>query len=279
MVIVVVVDALSRENMYRIVDSFRKLIFVSLCVLAPVAVAAQSVTLRPIDTGNSVVTFNIGNKNAFRDSRGLQNSRTPRGARVKNSTFSGGDRMALKTNLVYALGFQTPNVAFEYGITPRSSVEAAVGYNQWGNLWDFSAAGPGYDPGNMYKRRLDHFFVKAEYHYWLRDRFDGHFVGGGLFYANFNTGELKIPSLFERNFDYFGNMFGIDAVYGWRWRFSQRWAAEFSVGAGMVVSMHDKSSIAMDEQEGGIVLFNPVRETKIYLGPTNIGVKIVFTIK
>jgi hypothetical protein len=273
MVIVVSEDVLSRWNMYR----FRKLILVPFCVLVTVAAAAQSITLRPVDTGNSVVTFNIGSNRGVRGvDRDFRKVRVPR---AKNFPASGADRMMLKTNLVYALGLQTPNVAFEYGITPRSSVEAAIGYNRWGNLWDFSKAGSDYDPDNLYKSRLDHFFVKAEYHYWLRERFAGHYVGGGLFFSKFNAGEFRVPGLFERVFDHYGNLYGIDAVYGWRWRFSRRWAAEFSVGAGMAVSVHDKSSIAVDAESGGIVLYNPVRETKIFFGPTQIGVKIVFTIK
>jgi hypothetical protein len=257
--------------MYQRFDSFGKLILVSVCILAGMATSlAQSVTLRPVDTGKDVVTFNPGNAN-----RQPRTQRAPRESRFAAS----GDRFAVKTNVVYLFGTLTPNVAFEYGLGRRTSVEAGVGYNQWHSLWDFASRGPEYDPDNLYKRRFDHLFVRAGFHYWLRDRFEGHFVGGGLFYAHYNTGEIKLPGAFDSASDYYGNAFGANALYGWRWRFHHRWAAEFSIGLGAAMLVHDKSTIGIDMISGEPILYNPIRETKVYIGPTSLGVKLVFTIK
>jgi hypothetical protein len=248
------------------IDGLRELFLVSLCILAGVAASPaqnmpSSVTLRPVDTGRDVLTFNVSRP-------GLDLG-----------------RFAIKTNLVWAIGVQTPNIAVDYGLGGHSSVEAAVGYNGWGNLWDFSKTGPDYDPRNAYKRRLNHFFVKAEYHYWFGEPFEGHFVGGGLFYTNYNAGEVKIPSLFENGSDYYGRALGGGVSYGYLWRFAGRWAAEFSLGVGVAFMSHDKSSIrtqsgpGVEVEEGGYALVDPVSYRKTYLGPTSLGVKLVFMIE
>jgi hypothetical protein len=235
-------------------DSLRQFIFASLCTILPATASlAQPVTLRPVDTGRSVVTFDLG------------------------VAMRPDVRYAVKTNALYLLAFQTPNFAFEYGLGPRTSVEAAIGYNKWSNLWDNSTTGPDYDPNNRYKRRIDHLFIKAEYHYWLRNRFEGHFVGGGLFFANYNVGEFRFMKIFDKGFDYYGNLIGIGGTYGWLWRWHHRWAAEFTVGLGLALLIHDKSSIGMDGEE--YILFNPERLQKLYFGPTGVGIKLVFTIK
>ncbi len=155
-------------NISLIIDGFGRALLVSVFALACTATlkaqntgSGSSITLRPVDTGRSIVTFSLGNSGTFLDGR-----------------------FAIKTNILYAIGLQTPNLALEYSIGERSSVEATIGYNGWGNLWDNSETGPAYDPNNNYKKRLDHFLVKAEYCYWFRGIFDGQFVAGGLFYSN-----------------------------------------------------------------------------------------------
>jgi hypothetical protein len=260
--------------MYRKVVTSHSLLLFAIFTLAhlPVSLAQErggSVTLYPRDTGRSVALDPRGSGNRDRTSVSL-----PR------RTIAGdGERFAVKTNLPYLLGAQTPNVAFEWAFGPRSSVEAAVGLNKWGNLWDFADTGPENDPSNFYKRRLDHFFIRADYHWWLRESFRGHYLGGGLFYSRYRVGEMAVPGMFEEGYDYWGNAYGVSLSYGWVWRFARRWAAEFSLGLGAVVMPYDKSSIQTNLEGTDFVLINPTRYTKICVGPTAIGVKLVFFIK
>jgi hypothetical protein len=188
------------------------------------------------------------------------------------------ERFAVKSNIVYAIGGQTPNVEFEYFLPGgRMSLAAAAGYNKWGNFWDSAATGPDYDPANLYKRRLDHLFVKVEYRYRFGGRMSGHFAGAGGFFARYNVGELRYMGLFDDGFDYYGNLFGLGVSYGYLWRWGGRWGTEFTLGGGVAVLNHDKSMIMAGPEQ--FTLVNPLHERKIYFGPTNIGIKLVFFIR
>ncbi len=250
-------------------EGFRRAILVSVCLLACTAtLQAQyvgygtSVTLRPVDTGRKV-----GNSNDSRDSWSAP--RTPRAVRS-------GYRFAVKTDLVYAVALQAPNLSFEYAIGPRSSVEAVIGYNGWSHWWDYSKNGPAYDPSNFYKRRLDHLFVKADYRYWLGSLFDGHYVTGGIFFARYRAGDFNFMRIFDKGYDYFGHLYGFNISYGYLWRWADRWGAEFSLGLAVASARHEKGVIM--SSEGGFNVANPVREKKMYVGPTGGAIKLVFFI-
>ncbi len=263
-----------RMTPYHSQGFFRKFLTASICALAgaatsfaqnstysspqsPQSRSPQSVTLRPVDTGKSVVTFDL--------------------SAISGNSSADPGRYRIKTNLLYAGAAMTPNLAFEYGLGERTSIEASVGYNGWHNLWDFSDTGPNWDINNSYKSRLDHIYAKVEFRYWLRDRFKGHFFGVGAFWADYRVGDLKIPLLFDREFDYNGYGVGAGISYGYVWRLSKLFALEFTVGGGIAMLEYDKSLIEADSE--GFSLIDPIRFRKTYLGPTNAGIKLVFTIK
>jgi hypothetical protein len=233
----------------------RKLVFLSVCLMGGAVVGfAQSVTLRPVDTGRSVVTFDLGGR-----------------------TSEDHGRVAIKTNLLYAGATLTPNLALEFATGGRTSIELAAGYNNWGYLWDEAATGPEWDIVNNYKTKLNHIYGRAALRYWFRDRFAGHFAGAGLFYGDYNVGDLDVPLLFEREFDYDGNAFGASISYGYLWRWSRRWAMEFNLGAGVAIMKYRKSFIEGNTES--YELKNEIDFRKTYLGPTEAGIKLVFTIK
>lgn len=211
----------------------------------------KAITLRPVDTGRSVVTFAIGGS-----------------PRVH-------DRFAIKTNLLHLAGAMTPNLGFDFGLGGKTSIGLAGGYNKWGNLWDFSVTGPEYDPGNLYKRRLDHIFGKVEFKYWFNRRFKGHFLGVQGFYADYLVGELGLPPLFEKRLEHDGNLYGGALSYGWFWRWTPHWGMEFTLGAGVAIVEYESRNIEI--VEGGFKLTNPNRYRKTYIGPTNAGINLVFT--
>lgn len=216
------------------------------------------VTLRPFDTGRSVVTFNLGD----------------------NKPDRSDGRLVVKTNLIYAAVAQSPNLSFEYGLGPRTSVEVAVGYNGWHNLWDNAEMESAEDGKvqvmNSYKRQLDHLFLKAEYRYWLRERFSGHFFGAGALFADYRVGQVDLPLLFEKEYEYEGKAWGAALTYGYVWRWNPRWAVEFSLSGGLVKLEYDKSVIEL--QTDSYRLQGKMAYAKTYFGPTAAGIKLVFTI-
>lgn len=214
--------------------------------------AQNVVTLRPVDTGRSVVSFTLGDP------------------------VSAYDRFAVKTNLLYTVGTMTPNLGFDFGLGQRTTIGLAAGYNKCGNLWDYSVAGPGYDPDNFYKRRLDHIFGKVEFRYWLDRRFKGHFAGINAFYADYRAGELSLSPVFDKRYDHDGNVYGGALSYGWFWRWTPRWGMEFSLGVGVAVFEYDQRLIRITDS--GFALTATDRYRKTYIGPTNIGINLVFMI-
>ncbi len=241
----------------------------------------SSVTLRPTDTGRSITTGRgVARAEVNQRQRaGTQaRTRTPRVASGMPGVRSMPGMLAVKTNLVYAAALQTPNLAVEYSWGGRSSVELSAGYNNWGKLWgDKATTGPAYDPANHYKRRLNHIFIKGEYRYWFREPFDGFFAGGDLFWSKYRTGELKMLGIFQDGFDYFGQLVGGSVTGGWMWRWSRRWATEFSLGRGMAVMRHDQGTITSDDTT--FTVANPLGVNKTYWGPTSVGIKMVFMIR
>jgi hypothetical protein len=234
-----------------------KKLLTAACILAGAgALRAQSpagVTLQPLDTGRSVATFDLGGGH-------------PAPARYQ-----------IKTNLLWAGATLTPNLAFEFGTGRRTSIELLAGVNKWGNLWDNGAEGEPFDINNLYKRKLDHVYGKAEFRYWPRERFRGHFFGVGAFFADYRAGELDLPLIFEKEYDYDGIALGGSLSYGYLWRLSRVMAAEFSVSFGAARFDYDRG-LPIYSSEGWI-LQDVDRYRKIYFGPTGAGIKLVFTIR
>jgi hypothetical protein len=236
-------------------STHKKILLVPACLLlGAAAVRAQSVTLRPVDTGRSAVNFNLG----------VGESASPA-------------RFQLKTNLLWAGATLTPNLGFEIGLGKRSSIDLLGGYNKWGNLWDYGTEGAAFDNNNLYKRKLDHTFAKAEYRYWLKERFRGHFFGAGAFWADYLAGELDLPLLFEKEYEYDGFVYGAGLTWGWLWRWSPIVAMEFSLSGGVAFFEYDRGLIEAGSE--GYRLIEVYRYKKTYLGPTGAGIKLVFTIK
>jgi hypothetical protein len=191
-------------------------------------------------------------------------------------------RIMLKTNLLYDIAVMTPNLGIDLGLGQRTSLGLLVGYNNWHNLWEMSTTGPDYDPKNKYLRKFDHTYARLEFKYWLRQRFSGHSLGVYAFTSKYKTGEMTIPLLTEKRFEYSGNSYGGGISYGYLWEWGPRWGMEFTLGAGVMVAEYDKSAINIIADTGskpaagpGYTLGNATRHRKVYAGPTSIGVNII----
>ena len=183
-------------------------------------------------------------------------------------------RFAIKTNLAY-LATLTPNLAFETAVGKRFSLEVGGGYHPWKE--EVTVIPEGGDESTSIVvdgKRLEHWLVKPELRYWLRAPFSGHFFGVNALYSEYDLGGYDIPWLFDKEFFYDGKAYGGSLVYGYHWAFSRRWRAEFNVGLGVIQLDYDKRECQDDYCDA-----EPLRFKKTYLGPTQVGIRLVFMIK
>lgn len=169
---------------------------------------------------------------------------------------------AVKTNLLYGAATLTPNLAFEFGAGRRSTIELSGSWNQWNRRGDKES-----------NRKLNHYIIRPEYRYWFCERFTGHFVGGDLFFGQYNIGQHDIPLLgFRKEHRYEGYGWGGGLVYGYHLPLGRRWGLEFHVGAGV-------ARLKYDEYDCTVCVREYETKTKTYFGPTRAGVSLVFMIK
>lgn len=171
-------------------------------------------------------------------------------------------RFALKTNLLYTGVTLTPNLAFEFGVGDRSTVEFSGSYSWRGRKKD-----------NVedYKQSV-HMILRPEYRYWLCERYNGHFFGVHATYGRYNISGYDIPMLFKKEHRYDGHLYGAGLTYGYQWAFAKRWGLEFNVGVGYWRLDYDKFDCETCGRDG-------VAQTKNYFGPTRAGITLTFLFK
>jgi hypothetical protein len=170
-------------------------------------------------------------------------------------------RVALKTNLLYGAGTLTPNLGLEVGTGLRTSVQLTGSYHPWGLKGTLES-----------NKKLVHMFVKPEFRWWLCERFNGHFFGADLIFARYNIGTYDIPMLFEKEYRYNGIAYGGGVTWGYNRMLGKRWGLEFAVGGGVLWIDYDRFDCILCASES-----KPGK--KIYLGPTNLAINLVFLIK
>jgi len=170
-------------------------------------------------------------------------------------------RFAIKTNLLYGAAAFTPNLAFEFGLGRRTSLELMGSHNPW-NL-------SGSLDGN---KKLVHTALRAEFRYCLCERFNGHFFGADVIFSRYNIGTHEVPMLFKKEYRYDGVAYGGGVTYGYHLMVGKRWGIEFSVGAGVLWLDYDRYECAACNRNG-------IPEKKVYFGPTNASINLVFLLK
>ena len=149
--------------------------------------------------------------------------------------FSGmayGQKVALKTNLLYGGVTYTPNLALEYGISKRMTLNLSGGYNPW-NINNTVDKG----------EKLVHWLVQPEFRYWSCERFNGHFFGFHGTYSLYNIGGKEFPILLGTDsgqYRHEGSAYGGGLTYGYVLNLSMRFALEFEIGAGYMHLDYDK---------------------------------------
>jgi len=167
---------------------------------------------------------------------------------------------AVRTNLLYWATL-TPNFGIEFGLSNKMTLNLTGGYNPW-NL-------EGSEENN---KKLVHLIVEPELRYWFCERFNGSSVGIHGIYADYNVGQYDIPLLFEKAYRYEGTAYGGGISYNYHWMVAKHFGVEFNIGAGFAFMKYTKYNCGKCEDEVG-------KFTKSYLGPTKIGINLIYVIK
>jgi hypothetical protein len=170
-------------------------------------------------------------------------------------------RFALKTNLLYAGATATPNLAFEFGLGRRTSLELSASYNPWNLSGSLES-----------NKKLVHMIIKPEFRWWTCERFNGHFFGLHGIYAHYNVGTRDIPLLFDKEYRYEGWAAGGGISYGYHWSVARRWSVEFGLGVGALYMKYDRYDCAACSRDA-----KPYSKT--YFGPTDASISLIFLIK
>ncbi|MDR1356809.1 MAG: DUF3575 domain-containing protein [Tannerellaceae bacterium] len=173
------------------------------------------------------------------------------------TTFSVySQQIAIKSNLVFdATG--TLNVGGEYAINKTFSVSLSANYNGWvlqkPHAWK-------------------HYLVQPEVRYWFRESFNEHFIGVHGLYLGFDVERMSLPFFgFTRRYLYKGGTaYGGGLSYGYHLYLTPRLNLEFSLGVGYMSLKYSKSLYTKPEQSELL--------TRNYIGPTQIGVSVVYII-
>jgi hypothetical protein len=171
---------------------------------------------------------------------------------------------AVRTNLVYDIAAQTPNLGLEMGIGPRGSLLLAAGYNPW------NANGSSND-----NTTLNHWLASLEYRYWLCERFNGHFFGLHVFGGQYNVAGYTVPllNIGDETRRYEGYGYGAGISYGYHWMLTKAFSVEFNVGVGVAQTQYDN----YERTNCGSCLEEKSKKT--FLLPTKLGVSLVYVIK
>jgi hypothetical protein len=164
---------------------------------------------------------------------------------------------AIKSNLL-GWAATTPNVALEFGLARKWTLDFSAYYNPWSFGGDSVA-------------RL--WMVRPEVRYWPYRRFKSHFLSLYGVCGRFNIGDIRIPltdAFTDHRFKGYGAGAGVS--YGYHLPVARQWSLEFHIGVGYVYLRYDKyRCYSCDEFEGN--------RTRHYFGPTTAGVTLAFFIR
>jgi len=161
----------------------------------------------------------------------------------------------IKSNLLYMFGAYTPNLAFEFSLNNRFTIDLQVGYN----------------PFTLSEgRRYNHLLIQPELRYWPTLAFNKHFLGLHMVYVNYDI--ARIGSTYMKSRIYDGTLFGVGISYGYNYRINRKWALEGTIGLGYANMRYDTYRESITDTE----IF---KESYDYFGITKLGINITYRIK
>ena len=174
------------------------------------------------------------------------------------------DKIAIKTNLLYAAGALTPNLGMEIGLGKRTTLDISGAYN-WFNL----------NSKRDNNKKLVHWLVQPEFRYYLCERFSSHYFGFHAIGSMYNIGGRELPMLFGKgseNYRHEGYAYGAGFSYGYQLPIAKRWNMGFNIGLGYMRMKYDQYDCVNcgELKEKGVA--------KNYFGPTKAGITLIYLI-
>lgn len=168
------------------------------------------------------------------------------------STGGYAQKAAVKTNTLH-WATATPNLAFEFGMGEKTSLEFAGGWNPW-KLSD--------------NKQLRHYIIQPEFRWWFCERFNRSFLGLHIHGGEFNAGGVG-PFKKIKNNRYEGYFYGGGISYGYQWILGTRWGLEAELGVGYARFEYDRFRCGKcgPKIEGGHLN---------YYGPTRASLSFVY---
>ena len=164
----------------------------------------------------------------------------------------------IKSNLIYLFGTYTPNLALEFALSNKFSIDMQVGYNP------FTLSNG---------RQLKHTLLQPELRYWPTYVFNKHFFGVHTLYGVYDISTSMKSKMYD------GNMVGAGISYGYNYKIGQRWALEATVGIGYTV-LNYKKTLYNENQEWAEDRYDIfTKERYNYFGITKLGVSITYKIR
>ena len=163
--------------------------------------------------------------------------------------------IAVKSNLLYDAS-SSLNIGTEFKLGTQTTFDLSAGYNPW----TFS--------GN---KKMKHVLVQPEVRFWSCESFFGHFWGIHAHYAYYNLGGLPfLKTLKEHRYE--GWLAGGGFTYGYHWALSNSWSLEASIGVGYAFIDCKKYECEKCGRE-------LADKTKNYVGPTKVGISLIYFLK
>ena len=163
-------------------------------------------------------------------------------------------KVAVKTNALY-WATATPNVAVEFGLGSKTTLDVAGGYN-W---FDFKE-----------NKKLKHYLIQPEIRHWFCERFAGTFVGFHLHGGEFNVNKIGPFTTLKEN-RYEGYFYGAGIAIGHSWILSNRFSFEAELGVGYARIEYDKFGCETCAPKVSSGSYN-------YVGPTRLSVSLVYNL-
>ena len=178
---------------------------------------------------------------------------------IASLSSSHAQKVVIKNNLLYD-ATATPNLALEFGLNKKTTLEIGAGLN-WFIFSD--------------NKKAKHLLLQPELRWWTCDVFNGHFFGLHGQGAQFNASGWDIPvgrlSAFNDR-RYQGYLYGFGISYGYQWIFSPKWNFELNLGGGYARIHYDEYPCA----DCGIKLNEGIFN---YWGVTKAAISLVYFIK
>ena len=166
----------------------------------------------------------------------------------------------IKTNLAY-WGTLTPNLGVEVGLTNKITLNLTGGYNPWNRQGT---------PTN--NKKFVHWIIEPEGRYWFCERFNGASVGVHALFSQYNISEHEIPLLFKKEFRYEGTAYGGGVSINYHYMLTKHLGVEGTFGIGFAFLQYEKYDCEKCSTSLG-----PFQ--KSYMGPTKIGINLIYVIK